>query len=61
MPEKKEKNYYKSIEFKKILDAINSNPQLYKIKEKNHRLYIYINKKIHSIHDVNEILNNLKK
>lgn len=58
MPEKQNKNYYKSVEFKKILDAINSNPQLYIIKEKNDRLYIYINKKIYSVEDVNKILNN---
>ena len=58
MPEKKDKNYYASSSFKKILDAINTNPQLYVIKEKNDRLYIYINRKIYSINDINDILNN---
>ena len=58
MPEKKDKNYYASSSFKKILDAINTNPQLYVIKEKNDRLYIYINRKIYSINDINNILNN---
>ena len=56
MPERKDKNYYESSSFKKILDAINTNPQLYIIKEKNDRLYIYINKKISSVIEVDEIL-----
>ena len=56
MPERKDKNYYESSSFKKILDAINTNPQLYMIKEKNDRLYIYINKKISSVIEVDEIL-----
>ena len=43
-------------DFSKILDAINTNPQLYMIKEKNDRLYIYINKKIKSVIEADEIL-----
>ena len=60
MPERKDKNYYESSSFKKILDAINTNPQLYMIKEKNDRLYIYINKKIKSVIEVDEILSNFE-
>ena len=56
MPERKDKNYYESCSFKKILDAINTNPKLYMIKEKNDRLYIYINKKIESVNEADEIL-----
>ena len=29
MPDKEEKNYYKSRKFKKILNVINNNPQLF--------------------------------
>ena len=49
LPDKEEKNFYKSRKFEKILNVINNNPDLFFIKEKNNKLNIYVNKKINTI------------
>jgi len=60
MPEKKEESFYKSLIFEKILKTINTLPQLYSLKEKNNKLYIYVNKNIVSVKMAKNILNNFK-
>jgi len=60
MPEKEEVSFYSSLIFKRILNSINILPELYSLKEKNNRLYVYVNKNINSIKDAKEIFNNFE-
>ena len=60
MPEKKEESFYKSLIFEKILNTINTGPKLYRLKEKNNRLYIYVNKSIVSVKFAQDILCNFE-
>ena len=60
MPEKKEEGFYKSLTFEKILNTINKLPAFYSLKEKNNKLYIYVNKCIMSIDGAKDILHNFE-